>query len=101
MPTGEEDRSTLEDFLEDTSELAPEEAAIRQLTREAVVEVLDELPPRLRLVVELRFGFIGNRPRTLEEVGRHLVVTRERARQLERQALEKLRESKRLPALVE
>jgi RNA polymerase primary sigma factor len=97
-PVGEEE-STLEDFIEDTSGWSPDEVAVRMLTREDVVQALEELPPRLRLVLALRFGFFDDRPRTLEEVGQELGVTRERIRQLERQALERLRQSSRLPFL--
>ena len=97
-PVGEE-RSTLEDFIQDTSGWTPDEIAIRMLTREDVIDALEELPPRLRLVLALRFGFLDDRPRTLEEVGQELGVTRERIRQLERQALDRLRFSDRLPSL--
>lgn len=97
-PVGEE-QSTLEDFIQDTSNWTPDEVAIRMLTREDVIESLDDLPPRLRLVLALRFGFLDDRPRTLEEVGQELGVTRERIRQLERQALDRLRRSDRIPSL--
>ena len=97
-PVGDEE-GTLEHFIQDTSAWTPDETAIRMLTREDVVQALDELPPRLRLVLALRFGFFDDRPRTLEEVGQELGVTRERIRQLERQALTRLRQSDRLPAL--
>ncbi|MBI2855498.1 MAG: sigma-70 family RNA polymerase sigma factor [Chloroflexi bacterium] len=100
-PLGDEEESTLEDFIADTSDWAPDEVAIRELTRESVQQVLQELPPRHRLVLELRFGLVDHRPRTLEEVGRELGVTRERARQIERQALNKLKESKVLPGLFD
>ena len=99
-PIGEED-STLEDFIEDTSSWTPDELAIRMLTREEVILAMEDLPPRLRLIVGLRFGFYDERPRTLEEVGHELGVTRERVRQLERQALDKLRLSEKLPTLEE
>jgi len=99
-PVGDEE-STLEHFIMDTSEWTPDEAAIRMLTRENVVKVLQELNPRLRLVLALRFGFFDDRPRTLEEVGHELGVTRERVRQLEKQALEQLRQSDQLPSLEE
>ena len=95
-PVGGE-ASTLEDFVRDTSEWTPDELAIRMLTREEVLHALDDLPPRLRLLLSLRFGFYDDRPRTLEEVGQELGVTRERVRQLERQALNRLRLSERLP----
>ena len=96
-PVGDED-STLEDFIEDTSNWTPDEIAVRMLIREDVITAMDDLPPRLRLVLALRFGFFDDRPRTLEEVGVELGVTRERVRQLERQAFERLRSSGKLPA---
>ena len=96
-PVGEED-STLEDFIQDTSEWTPDELAIRMLTREDVAQALEELTPRLRLLLQLRFGFFDDRPQTSEEVGRELGITRERVRQLERQALGRLRLSGRLPS---
>jgi RNA polymerase primary sigma factor len=71
------------------------------LTREDVIEAMEDLTPRLRLILGLRFGFYDERPRTLEEVGQELGVTRERVRQLERQALDRLRGSKKLPTLEE
>ena len=99
-PVGEEE-STLEDFIQDTSGRTPDEVAMRLLTREDVIEALDDIPPRLRMVLALRFGFIDDRPRTLEEVGRELGVTRERVRQLEKQALNLLRSSGKLPTIEE
>jgi len=101
LPVGEEGSSVLEDFIEDKSGWGPEELAIRQLTREGVLKAVRELPPRLALLLELRFGLHDQRARTLEEVGRELGVTRERTRQLERQALDKLRASRRLPELAD
>ncbi len=97
-PVGQEE-STLEDFIQDTTAKTPDEIAMRMLTREDVVQALEELPPRLRMVLALRFGFIDDRPRTLEEVGVELGVTRERIRQLEKQALNLLRASGKLPPL--
>ena len=95
-PVGEE-QSTLEDFIEDTSGWTPDEVAIRMVDRENLLQAVGELPPRLRLLLALRFGFFDDRPRTLEEVGQELGVTRERVRQSEKQALTKLRQSGRLP----
>ena len=93
-PVGEdEEEATLGEFIRGPAEWSPEEIAIRQINRETVLRALSELPPRLRLVLEMRFGFINGRPKTLEDVGRELGVTRERARQLERQALERLQQS--------
>ena len=97
-PVGD-DQSTLVDMIRDTSEWTPDEAAMRILTREEVLQALEDLPPRLHLLLALRFGFFDDRPRTLEEVGGELGVTRERVRQLERQALDRLRSSDRLPSL--
>ena len=97
-PVGDQD-STLEDFISDKSTDLPDEIAIQMLTREDVIQALDDLPPRLRLLLALRFGFVDDRPRTLEEVGGELGVTRERVRQLERQALNLLRRSEKLPSL--
>jgi RNA polymerase primary sigma factor len=97
-PVGEEE-STLEDFIKDTSEWTPDDVAVRMMTREDVIDALDEIPPRLRMVLAFRFGFIDDRPRTLEEVGRELGVTRERVRQLEKQALNLLRELGNLPKI--
>ena len=96
-PVGEED-STLEDFIQDTSGWTPDEVAIRMLTREDVAQALEDLNPRLRLLLQLRFGFFDDRPRTLEEVGQELGITRERVRQLEKQALDRLRVSGQLPS---
>ena len=97
-PVGGEE-STLEAFIQDTSEWTPDEIAIRMVTRDDVVQALEDLTPRLRVLLALRFGFFDDRPRTLEEVGQELGVTRERIRQLERQALTRLRQSKRLLSL--
>ncbi len=99
-PVGDED-STLEDFIKDTSGRTPYEVAMKMLTREDVIEALENIPPRLRMVLALRFGFIDDRPRTLEEVGRELGVTRERVRQLEKQALTMLKGSGKLPTIEE
>ena len=102
---GEE--STLEDFVKnstpDTSVWAsPYELAVKMEMREDVVNAfVDALPERLRLVLAYRFGFIDDRPRTLEEVGRELGVTRERVRQLEKQALGMLKASNNLPRIEE
>ena len=94
-PIGEEEDSHLGDFLEDTSALAPADAASQQLLKEAVEDVLASLPLRERRVLQLRFGLEDGRSRTLEEVGREFGVTRERIRQIEAKALRKLRHPSR------
>ena len=99
-PIGDEE-SALEDYIEDTSAWSPDEVAMQQLNREGVLKAVSDLPPRLALALQLRFGLLDNQSRTLEEVGRELGVTRERARQIERQALGLLRESSHLPALAD
>ena len=90
-PIGEEEDSHLGDFIEDRTALAPIDAASYQLLKEQVEEVLHTLSDRERRVVELRFGLMDGRSRTLEEVGREFGVTRERIRQIEAKALRKLR----------
>jgi RNA polymerase primary sigma factor len=92
-PVGEEEEGTLGSVLEDVMAPSPEEEASRQLLCERVRNALDVLTPRERTVIELRFGIKDGRPRTLDIVGNELGVTRERARQIEAQALEKLRRS--------
>jgi RNA polymerase primary sigma factor len=91
-PVGEEDESTLGSLLEDLLSPSPEEEATRELLRARVREALDVLSPRERKVIELRFGITDGRARTLDVVGNALGVTRERARQIEAQALTKLRQ---------
>ena len=91
MPVGEEDDSNLGDFIEDHNALAPADEASRKMLREMVVEVLGQLSDREREVLAMRFGLEDGRPRTLEEVGKHFGVTRERIRQIEAKALRKLR----------
>jgi RNA polymerase primary sigma factor len=93
-PVGDEQETALEEFIADSSDWAPDELAIRQLTKESVLKAVQKLPPRLALVLQLRFGLLDDRARTLEEVGDEIGVTRERARQIERQALERLRNTK-------
>ena len=97
-PVDDEESSALEDFYHDKSAVPPEELAIRQITREKVLDAVAELPPRMGYVLHLRFGLVDDRPRTLEEVGQMLGVTRERTRQIERQALDLLKSS---PEVIE
>jgi len=94
-PVGEEDDSALADFVEDVSAQSPFEIASEALRRENITRVLASLPVREREVIELRYGIVGGRPRTLEEVGRAFNITRERVRQIESRTLKKLQQ---LPA---
>ncbi len=94
-PIGEEEDSHLGDFIEDHDAPAPADAASFTLLREQLMEVLNGLTERERKVLELRFGLIDGRSRTLEEVGKHFGVTRERIRQIEAKALRKLRHPSR------
>ncbi len=91
-PVGEEDESTLGSLLEDLLSPSPEEEATRELLRQRVRDALSVLTARERQVIELRFGISDGRARTLDVVGNALGVTRERARQIEAQALTKLRQ---------
>ncbi len=91
-PVGEDDEGTLGSVLEDLLTPSPEEEATRELTRAGVRNALAILTPRERKVLELRFGIVDGRSRTLDVVGRELGVTRERARQIQAQALAKLRQ---------
>jgi len=92
-PLGEEDDVHLGDLIPDQQAVAPADAAHRQILREEMEDLLDQLDQRERRVLELRYGFQDGRERTLEEVGRVFGVTRERIRQIEAQALIRLRES--------
>ncbi len=89
-PVGEEDESELGDFVEDQTAESPFELAAEHLRKENVGRALAALPQREREVIEMRFGLTGERPRTLEEVGRAFNVTRERIRQIENHTLKKL-----------
>lgn len=94
-PIGEEEDSQLGDFIEDSSAVAPPEAASESMLREQLDQVLDSLADRERKVIKFRFGLEDGHPRTLEEVGREFGVTRERIRQIESKTLAKLRHPSR------
>jgi RNA polymerase primary sigma factor len=89
-PVGEEDDSALVDFVEDPQAASPFELASEALRREEIVHVLASLPRREREVIEMRYGIVGGRSCTLEEVGRTFNITRERVRQIENRTLKKL-----------
>ena len=86
-----DDNAELADFLEDPSAQASFDAAVIAIEREELRTVLATLSEREQRILELRFGLVGDRPRTLEEVGREFQLTRERIRQIEAKALAKLR----------
>lgn len=94
-PIGEEEDSHLGDFIPDDDAPAPAEAAAHILLKEQLNDVLDTLTSREEKVLRLRFGLDDGRARTLEEVGREFMVTRERIRQIEAKALRKLRHPSR------
>jgi RNA polymerase primary sigma factor len=91
LPVGDEDNSTLADFIEDRDATAPLESAAREMLNAQVRASLAVLSERERQVLELRFGLIDGRDHTLEEVSQYFGVTRERIRQIESKALRKLR----------
>jgi RNA polymerase primary sigma factor len=90
-PVGENDEQELGDVIGDVNAPGPEEAAFQTLADEDMRQKLAELPPRELRVLQMRYGLTGEAPLTLQEVGRQMGITRERARQLEAQALRRLR----------
>lgn len=91
MPTGKEDDALLGDFIPDNESTPPDEEATSILLREHLQEALAELPPRETKILEMRYGLVDGRTLTLNEVGKKMGVTRERIRQIEAQALRRLR----------
>jgi len=103
-PVGEDQDSELGDFIEDDEVPAPAEAAIQTILRDEIETLLLALPPREARVLELRFGLLDGQTHTLKEVGEKFGVTRERIRQIETEALARLREQHRagkLKAFIE
>ena len=94
-PIGEEDDSHLGDFIQDDDSPAPQDSAAYTLLKEQLEEVMGTLTPREAKVLRLRFGLEDGKARTLEEVGKEFMVTRERIRQIEAKALRKLRHPSR------
>ena len=90
-PVGEEDDSRLGDFIEDKISMSPQESAMYELLKNHITESLHLLNPREQKIVKMRFGIEGYRTHTLEEVGKEFGVTRERIRQIEAKALERLK----------
>ena len=91
MPTDDEGESELGDFIEDEDSTAPDEEVTSAMLRELLRDILQDLPPREVRILQLRYGLVDGETYTLEEVGKKLGVTRERVRQIEAQALSRLR----------
>lgn len=99
-PIGEnEEESTLGEFIEDEKSILPSQVAARRLLRDQLRDILSELSPREQKILTMRFGLSDGVTHTLEEVGKEFGVTRERIRQIEAKALEKIRKHKHLPKL--
>jgi len=92
-PAGDEENSTLSDFIEDEKAVSPDEYASNQYLHEEVDKILKDLPEREEKILRMRFGLDDGKPKTLEEVGRVCNVTRERIRQIETKALRRLNRS--------
>ncbi len=92
---GNDDESTIGDFVEDVNVISPEDAASQMMLHEQIEKVLNTLSPREAMVLKMRYGLIDGKAKTLEEVGQYFNVTRERIRQIEVKALRKLRHPSR------
>lgn len=97
----DDDESTLRDFIEDTETVLPSQMAGRQLLKEYVREILVELSPREQKILRMRFGLEDGVTHTLEEIGQEFGVTRERIRQIEAKALERIRKHKSAKKLMD
>ena len=95
QPIGEEDETKLGDFIEDKETLSPAEYTYKQMNKEDLYKIMEDLTDKERTIIILRHGLEDNRPRTLEEVGNIFNVTRERIRQIEAKAIKKLRHQNR------
>jgi RNA polymerase primary sigma factor len=91
MPTGDDEENEFGDFVEDEGSPAPDAGVSAAMLRELVEEILEDLPPREVRILQLRYGLVDGQTYTLEEVGNKMGVTRERVRQIEAQALRRLR----------
>lgn len=95
----DEDDSTLEDFIEDVKNVTPDRSAALRLLKDYVREVISDLSPREQKILEMRFGLVDGVTHTLEEVGQEFDVTRERIRQIEAKALERIRKHRHIDKL--
>jgi RNA polymerase primary sigma factor len=97
---GEDDEdSTLGDFIEDVKTITPDRVAAMQLLRDHIKDIIQELTPREQKILEMRFGLLDGVAHTLEEVGKEFGVTRERIRQIEAKALERIQEHRGMKKL--
>ena len=101
LPVGDEDdsKSTLGDFLADEKILSPDQESNRRIIRDQLQEILADLPPKEKKIIEMRNGLIDGVYHTLEDVGKEFNVTRERIRQIEAKALEKMRQHEKTKKL--
>ncbi len=95
------DESTLGEFIEDEKEISPSQATARNLLRDQLQDIMDDLSPREQKILSMRFGLGDGVTHTLEEVGQEFGVTRERIRQIEAKSLEKIRNNQKLKKLRE
>ncbi len=101
-PVGDdEENSTLSEFIKDEKGLSPDQVTAHTLLREKILEIMEDLAPREREIISMRFGLHDGVTHTLEEVGKKFGVTRERIRQIEAKALDKMREHEKSRALEE
>lgn len=98
-PDDDDGKSTLGDFIADDKILSPAEESSRRIVADQVKDILSDLPPKERRILEMRHGLVDGITHTLEEVGREFGVTRERIRQIEAKALEKLRNHQKIDRL--
>jgi len=91
-PVGDEEDSTLEEFIKEEKILSPDQETARKLLADQIEEILQDLSPKEQKILRMRFGLRGEIPHTLEEVGKEFGVTRERIRQIEAKAIEKIRQ---------
>jgi RNA polymerase primary sigma factor len=99
MPVDDEGESELGDFIEDSDSPTPVDDVSASMLQQELQEMLQDLPPRAVRILKLRYGLVDGETYTLEEVGRKLGVTRERVRQIEAQALSRLRHPRRIRRL--
>lgn len=102
QPIGDDDKEgTLEEFIEDKKTASPAETTSLSILRDQIKEILSDLAPREQQILKMRFGIDGEIPHTLEEVGKEFNVTRERVRQIQQRAIEKIKEHKKVKELKE